>query len=136
MSLQNALDFARRVASDPTLAARVAAALKDSANSAAAATFSALGREEGFDFSPEEAVQARNQILQSQPMSEGDLDKVAGGGDRDTLASLVASNFLGQNTPAIAANEAQYAEMWAQDANAMSGYLAGASAGNATVKTP
>jgi PPE family len=31
------------------------------------------------------------------------------------LASLVATNIVGQNTPAIAATEAQYAEMWAQD---------------------
>jgi hypothetical protein len=34
---------------------------------------------------------------------------------------------LGQNTPAIAANEAQYAEMWVQDAAAMYRY-AGSSA--------
>jgi PPE-repeat protein len=47
--------------------------------------------------------------------------------NRAQLASLVATNFLGQNTPAIAATEAQYAEMWAQDAAAMYGY-AGSSA--------
>jgi PPE-repeat protein len=41
--------------------------------------------------------------------------------------ALLATNFLGQNTAAIAATEAQYAEMWAQDAGAMYGY-AGASA--------
>ena len=29
---------------------------------------------------------------------------------------MIATNFVGQNTPAIAATEAQYAEMWAQDA--------------------
>ncbi|MGV0624475.1 PPE family protein [Mycolicibacter minnesotensis] len=46
--------------------------------------------------------------------------------NRATLAALVATNFLGQNTPAIAANEAQYAEMWAQDAVAMYGYAAAA----------
>jgi PPE-repeat protein len=39
----------------------------------------------------------------------------------------MATNFLGQNTPAIAATEAHYAEMWAQDAAAMYGY-AGSSA--------
>lgn len=33
----------------------------------------------------------------------------------------VATNILGQNTPAIAATETQYAEMWAQDAAAMYG---------------
>jgi PPE-repeat protein len=47
--------------------------------------------------------------------------------NRALLAALVATNILGQNTAAIAATEAQYAEMWAQDAAAMYGY-AGASA--------
>lgn len=36
--------------------------------------------------------------------------------------ALIATNILGQNTPAIAATEAQYAEMWAHDAAAMYGY--------------
>src|SRR6202021_909080 len=35
--------------------------------------------------------------------------------NRALLAALVAPNFLGQNTPAIAATEAQYMEMWFQD---------------------
>ncbi|MBV8291279.1 MAG: PPE family protein, partial [Mycobacterium sp.] len=47
--------------------------------------------------------------------------------NRALLMSLIATNFLGQNTPAIAATEAHYAEMWAQDAAAMFGY-AGSSA--------
>jgi len=47
--------------------------------------------------------------------------------NRALLAVLVATNVLGQNTPAIAAVEAQYGEMWAQDALAMYGY-AGSSA--------
>jgi PPE-repeat protein len=42
--------------------------------------------------------------------------------NRAQLASLLATNVLGQNTPAIAANEAAYSEMWAQDAAAMYGY--------------
>ena len=54
--------------------------------------------------------------------------------NRSLLAALVATNFLGMNTPAIAATEAQYAEMWAQDAVAMYGY-AGSSAA-ATVLSP
>ena len=41
---------------------------------------------------------------------------------------LVATNFFGQNTPAIMATEALYAEMWAQDAAAMYGYAGAASA--------
>ncbi|OBH36636.1 hypothetical protein A5692_10200 [Mycobacterium sp. E342] len=44
--------------------------------------------------------------------------------NRVLLAMLVATNFFGQNTPAIAATEAQYMEMWAQDAAAMYGYTA------------
>ncbi|MEB4209912.1 PPE family protein [Mycobacterium sp. 94-17] len=44
--------------------------------------------------------------------------------NRALLASLVSTNFLGQNSAAIAATEAQYGEMWAQDAAAMYGYAA------------
>lgn len=54
--------------------------------------------------------------------------------NRSLLAALVATNFFGQNTPSIAATEAQYAEMWAQDAAAMYTY-AGSSAA-ATALTP
>ncbi|MEO6793043.1 MAG: PPE domain-containing protein [Mycobacterium sp.] len=47
--------------------------------------------------------------------------------NRAQLQVLIATNALGQNSAAIAANEAAYAEMWAQDAAAMYAY-AGASA--------
>ena len=42
--------------------------------------------------------------------------------NRSELAMLVATNVLGQNTPLIAENWAQYYEMWAQDAAAMDSY--------------
>ncbi|ORB00841.1 hypothetical protein BST33_10325 [Mycolicibacter minnesotensis] len=48
--------------------------------------------------------------------------------NRSLLATLVATNLLGQNTPAIMATEAQYAQMWAQDAAAMYGYASGSAA--------
>jgi PPE-repeat protein len=54
--------------------------------------------------------------------------------NRSLLAALVATNFLGQNTPAIAATDALYAEMWTQDAAAMYGYAASSS--SATTLTP
>jgi PPE-repeat protein len=54
--------------------------------------------------------------------------------NRALLMALIATNFLGQNTPAIAATEAHYMEMWAQDAAAMYAY-AGSSA-TATQLTP
>ncbi|KBZ37556.1 PPE family protein [Mycobacterium tuberculosis] len=44
--------------------------------------------------------------------------------NRTELMTLTATNLLGQNTPAIAVNEAEYGEMWAQDAAAMFGYAA------------
>lgn len=44
--------------------------------------------------------------------------------NRVMLAALVKTNVLGQNTPAIAATEARYSQMWAQDAVAMYGYAA------------
>ena len=54
--------------------------------------------------------------------------------NRALLATLIATNILGQNTPAIAATEAQYMEMWAQDAAAMYGYAA--SSATASQLTP
>ncbi|WP_116376033.1 PPE family protein [Mycobacterium sp. MFM001] len=47
--------------------------------------------------------------------------------NRAALTALIATNVLGQNAPAIAATEAHYEQMWAQDAAAMYGY-AGSSA--------
>ncbi|UMB70693.1 PPE family protein [Mycobacterium paraterrae] len=48
--------------------------------------------------------------------------------NRALLLALIATNFFGQNTPAIMATEAAYFEMWAQDAAAMYGYAAASSA--------
>jgi PPE-repeat protein len=42
--------------------------------------------------------------------------------NRAELAALVANNFLGQNTGAIATNEANYLDMWIQDALGMDTY--------------
>jgi PPE-repeat protein len=44
--------------------------------------------------------------------------------NRALLAALVATNFLGQNTPAIMATEAHYMEMWFQDGLSMDTYAA------------
>jgi PPE-repeat protein len=51
--------------------------------------------------------------------------------NRSLLATLVATNIFGQNTPAIAATEADYAEMWGQDAAAMYGYAGSSAAASA-----
>jgi PPE-repeat protein len=44
--------------------------------------------------------------------------------NRALLMALVATNFLGQNTPAIMATEAHYMEMWFQDGLTMDTYAA------------
>jgi PPE-repeat protein len=54
--------------------------------------------------------------------------------NRTQFAALVATNLLGQNTPAIMATEALYGEMWAQDAAAMYGYAS--SSASAAVLSP
>lgn len=54
--------------------------------------------------------------------------------NRSQLMILIATDVFGINTPAIAATEAQYAEMWAQDAAAMYGYAA--SSASSTALTP
>jgi PPE-repeat protein len=51
--------------------------------------------------------------------------------NRAQLMALLATNFFGQNSPAIAATEAQYGEMWAQDAAAMYSYAGASSAASA-----
>jgi PPE-repeat protein len=44
--------------------------------------------------------------------------------NRALLMALIATNFFGQNTTAIAATEAEYSAMWVQDAAAMYTYAA------------
>ncbi|WP_152344958.1 PPE family protein, partial [Mycobacterium tuberculosis] len=53
--------------------------------------------------------------------------------NRARLVALAVSNLLGQNTPAIAAAEAEYELMWAADVAAMAGYHSGASAAAAAL---
>jgi PPE-repeat protein len=54
--------------------------------------------------------------------------------NRAELLTLQATNLLGQNAAAIAANEVAYGEMWAQDVAAMYGYAGAAK--SATRVTP
>ncbi|OBI39365.1 PPE family protein [Mycobacterium colombiense] len=51
--------------------------------------------------------------------------------NRTQLATLVATNFLGINSAAIAATEAQYAEMWVQDTTMYATYQAASTASSA-----
>lgn len=56
--------------------------------------------------------------------------------NRETLMSLLATNVLGQNTPAIAATEAAYGEMWVQDAATMYSYAGQSSAASQLTPMP
>lgn len=53
--------------------------------------------------------------------------------NRAQLAMLIATNFMGINTPAMAATEAEYDEFWAQDASVMYGFAADASTASASL---
>jgi PPE-repeat protein len=80
------------------------------------------------------AIQARAAVAAYETAFAATVPPPFIAANRALLMSLIATNFLGQNTPAIAATEAHYAEMWAQDAAAMFGY-AGSSA-SASQVTP
>jgi len=79
----------------------------------------------------QQAEQAANQARAAAAAYEAafaaTVPPVVVAANRALLAMLVATNVLGQNTPAIAATEAAYAEMWAQDAAAMYNYAGSAS---------
>ncbi|QUR68196.1 PPE family protein [Mycobacterium spongiae] len=72
------------------------------------------------------AGQARAAALAFDAALAATVHPAAVAANRTALMSLVATNFLGQNTPLIAATEFDYVEMWAQDVAAMVGYDAGA----------
>ncbi len=56
--------------------------------------------------------------------------------NRALLAALVATNILGQNTPAIAATEMHYLEMWIQDGMTMDTYSVTSQQNTAALQQP
>jgi PPE-repeat protein len=56
--------------------------------------------------------------------------------NRVTLIALIATNILGQNTPAITVTEADYMRMWGQAAGAMSAYDAETTANTSALTVP
>ena len=85
----------------------------------------------------EAAAQAAASAAAYETAFAATIPPAAVAANRAQLAALVATNILGQNTPAIMANEAMYAEFWAQDAAAMYGYAgSSAAAANLSPLTP
>ncbi|MFZ0225470.1 MAG: PPE family protein, partial [Mycobacterium sp.] len=80
------------------------------------------------------AAQAKTAVAAYQAAFTSTVPPPAVAANRSQLTTLVATNVFGLNTQAIAATEAQYAEMWAQDAAAMYGYAA--SSASATTLAP
>jgi PPE-repeat protein len=68
------------------------------------------------------SAQARFAAAAYESAFAGTIPPAVIAANRALLAALVATNFLGQNTPAIAATEAQYMEMWFQDGLTMDSY--------------
>ena len=79
----------------------------------------------------EAAAQARAAVAAYEAAYAMTVPPAVVAANRALLAALVATNFFGQNAPAIAATEALYSEMWAQDAAAMYGYAAGSASASA-----
>jgi PPE-repeat protein len=105
-----------------------------SASMAAAATSYAGWLTATATQAEETAAQAKAAAAAYQAAFTSTVPPAMVAANRSQLTTLVATNLFGRNTQAIAANEAQYAEMWAQDAAAMYTY-AGSSA-SATTLTP
>ncbi len=80
------------------------------------------------DLTKQTAMRARAAAASYEQAFAMTVPPVAVTANRTQLAMLVATNFFGQNAAAIAAAEAQYAEYWAQDAAATSGYAVSSAA--------
>lgn len=84
------------------------------------------------------AEQAASALLQAvsdfEQVFAATVPPTAIAANRSLLAVLVASNTVGQNTASIAETEADYNQMWLQDAMAMYGYAARSAA--VTAVTP
>jgi PPE-repeat protein len=82
----------------------------------------------------ETAAQAESAAAAYQAAFTATVSPATVAANRAQLMTLIATNVFGRNTQAIAANEAQYGQMWAQDVAAMYGYAASSS--SATQLTP
>lgn len=68
------------------------------------------------------AFQARAAAAAFEAAFAATVPPAAVASNRSRLMVLIATNLFGRNSPAIMATQAEYGEMWAQDAAAMYGY--------------
>jgi PPE-repeat protein len=102
-----------------------------SASMAAAATTYVAWLNSTAAQAAETASQAKAAAAGYQEAFASTVQPSAISANRSLLARLVARNLLGQYTAAIAATEAQYSEMWAQDSAAMYGYASSSASATA-----
>jgi len=94
MSLQSANDFALAAAKNPALTEESKIATADKSPEDAALAVSELGKREGYDFTPAEALEFRRNFIRQ--LSDAELDSVAGGaGDATTQQLTFAGGMLG-----------------------------------------
>jgi PPE-repeat protein len=101
--------------------------------SAAAASYAAWLRATAAQ-AEETGAQAKSAASAYQAAFTATVPPPVVAANRSLLSTLIATNLFGMNTQAIAANEAKYGEMWAQDTAAMYGYAA--SSASATQLSP
>jgi hypothetical protein len=98
MSLQSAADFTIAATHNEVLAAKILETARENGPEQIGSAMSALGKSEGYDFTPAEAEALRQSAIANGSLSEDDLNKVAGGSvDSDYLAAQAraAANALG-----------------------------------------
>jgi PPE-repeat protein len=95
--------------------------------SAAAATYTTWLRAIAAQ-AEETSAQAKSAAAAYQTAFSSTVPPPMVAANRSQLMTLIATNVFGRNTQAIASNEAQYGQMWAQDVAAMYGYAASSSA--------
>ena len=101
--------------------------------SAAAASYAAWLRVTAAQ-AEETGAQAKSAAAAYQTAFSATVPPPMVAANRSQLLTLIATNVFGRNTQAIAATEAQYGQMWAQDVAAM--YRYAASSASATALTP
>jgi PPE-repeat protein len=101
--------------------------------SAAAATYVAWLHSTAAQ-AEETGAQAKSAAAAYQAAFSATVPPAMVAANRSQLMTLIATNVFGVNTQLIAATEAQYGEMWAQDVAAMYGYATSSAA--ATSLTP
>ena len=74
------------------------------------------------------SAQAQGMVGAFESALAATVHPLAVAANRNSTVQLAATNLFGQNAPAIAAMEANYEQMWAQDVVAMAGYHGQASA--------